>query len=88
MSSLFSLIFTCDLTASRGLAGAGRLAEDPSITGLTSSRGLERPFPSLNWAYATIPQEHLGNRQLVIGAGKPWEEAPFVRTIHFHKPRN
>ena len=25
---------------------------------------------SLNWAYQTIPQEHLGNRQVTVGAGK------------------
>ena len=25
---------------------------------------------ALNWAYRTIPQEHLGNRQVTVGAGK------------------
>ena len=25
---------------------------------------------ALNWAYQTIPQEHLGNRQVTISAGK------------------
>jgi hypothetical protein len=32
--------------------------------------GTGEAFKTLNWAYKTIPQEHLGNRQLIIGAGK------------------
>ena len=32
--------------------------------------GTGESFTTLNWAYKTIPQEHLGNRQLTVGAGK------------------
>lgn len=32
--------------------------------------GTGQSFTTLNWAYQTVPQEHLGNRHLVIGAGK------------------
>jgi hypothetical protein len=32
--------------------------------------GTGESFKSLNWAYKTSPQEHLGDRQVVIGAGK------------------
>jgi len=32
--------------------------------------GTGESFTTLNWAYQTTKQEHLGNRQLTVGAGK------------------
>ena len=32
--------------------------------------GTGESYTTLNWAYKTVPQEHLGNRQLIVGAGK------------------
>ncbi|KAF8799202.1 hypothetical protein BYT27DRAFT_7069976, partial [Phlegmacium glaucopus] len=62
-----------------GLAVAGRLAEDPSITVAVLEVGANvehlpevfipgligtgESFTTLNWAYRTVPQERLGNRR-------------------------
>jgi len=41
--------------------------------------GTGEAFTTLNWDYKTIPQEHLGDRQLVIGAGKALGGGPIKK---------
>jgi choline dehydrogenase-like flavoprotein len=82
-----------------GLAVAGRLAEDPSITVAVLEAGPNvehlpevfipglvgtgESFKSLNWAYKTTPQEHLGDRQVVIGAGKALGGGTIINSMIF-----
>jgi choline dehydrogenase-like flavoprotein len=82
-----------------GLAVASRLAEDTSITVVVLEAGPNvehlpevfipgligtgESFTTLNWAYQTIPQEHLGDRQLTVGAGKALGGGTIINSMIF-----
>ncbi|TFK32888.1 alcohol oxidase [Crucibulum laeve] len=82
-----------------GLTVASRLAEDRSITVTVLEAGPNaenlpevfipgligtgQSFTTLNWAYQTVPQVNLNNRQLTVNAGKALGGSTIINSMIF-----
>ncbi|KAJ7769991.1 alcohol oxidase [Mycena metata] len=82
-----------------GLTVASRLTEDTSVTVAVLEAGFNAEglpevfipgligtgiaFTTLNWAYATVPQEHLGGRNLTVNAGKALGGSTIINSMIF-----
>ncbi|KAJ7036714.1 alcohol oxidase [Mycena alexandri] len=82
-----------------GLTVASRLTEDPSVTVAVLEAGFNAEglpevfipgligtgisFTTLNWAYATVPQKHLGGRNLTVNAGKALGGSSIINSMIF-----
>jgi len=45
--------------------------------------GAGQAFTTLNWAYNTVPQEHLNNRTLTLNAGKALGGSTVINSMVF-----
>ncbi|KAJ3515029.1 hypothetical protein NLJ89_g2024 [Agrocybe chaxingu] len=82
-----------------GLTVANRLSENPAVSVVVLEAGpnVERlpevyipglvgfgqSFTTLNWAYQTVPQEHLGGRRTTIAAGKALGGSTVINSMIF-----
>ncbi|KAJ7183480.1 alcohol oxidase [Mycena filopes] len=82
-----------------GLTVASRLTEDSRVTVAVLEAGFNAEalpevfvpgligtgiaFTTLNWAYATVPQEHLGGRNLTVNAGKALGGSTIINSMIF-----